>query len=234
MPTSAVAATVTTNGLPVAFGSIFGSQFLPNVTATAQAVHRPRDIALAVDLSGSMRMGTCLGFDFYTTTRTTNNPDPLVPTFGHYSSASAALQGPTTNRTSASSSYTISPSNTTAAELVVLLDLREQLLPERRLRDAPDPRLRFVHQHRRRRDLDRPHDRDAPVAPRLLRLRAGGRRAPVQVGSTTTYATNVKDVLGSARMNILWELDGYAAYERRAGHLGARRRPHGLDPGGLQ
>ena len=66
---------VTTSNLPVAFGSIFGIQLLPNVSAKAQAVHRPRDIALAMDLSGSMRFGTCLGFDSWTirgprTTRT--------------------------------------------------------------------------------------------------------------------------------------------------------------------
>ena len=60
-------------------------------------------------------MGTCLGFDFTTTSRTTNNPDTLVPTFGHYSSSSAGLTGPTTNQTSSYDNYTISPSNTTAA-----------------------------------------------------------------------------------------------------------------------
>ena len=31
-------------------------------------------------------------------------------------------------------------------------------------------------------------------------------------GSTTTYATDVKDVLGSSTTNIIWELDGYSAY----------------------
>ena len=67
-------ATVTSNSLPGAFSKILKAQFLPNVSATAQAVHRPRDIALVMDLSGSMRLGTCLGFDFYTTSRTSNNP----------------------------------------------------------------------------------------------------------------------------------------------------------------
>ena len=62
-----------------------------------------------------MRMGTCLGFDFYPSSRTTNNPDTLIPTFGHYSSSNAGLQGPSTNQTSSSDSYTISPSNTTAS-----------------------------------------------------------------------------------------------------------------------
>ena len=62
--------------LPGAFSKIFGRRnSCPNVSATAQAVHRPRDIALVMDLSGSMRMGTCLGFDFIPTSRTTNNPD---------------------------------------------------------------------------------------------------------------------------------------------------------------
>ena len=65
MPTTAVTATVTSNSLPGGFSKIFGSQFLPNVSATAQAVHRPRDIALVMDLSGSMRYRHLLGFDFY-------------------------------------------------------------------------------------------------------------------------------------------------------------------------
>ncbi|MFI5461011.1 MAG: pilus assembly protein TadG-related protein, partial [Isosphaerales bacterium] len=113
-PTTAISATITSNSLPAAFSSILKTQLLPKVSATAQAVHRPRDIALVMDLSGSMRFGTCLGFDFYTTSRTSNNPDTLIPTFGHYSSSSAAMQGPSTNQTSSADNYTISPSNTTA------------------------------------------------------------------------------------------------------------------------
>src|ERR1017187_6737567 len=114
-PETAVTATITSNSLPGAFSSMLKTQLLPPVSATAQAVHRPRDIALVMDLSGSMRMGTCLGFDFYTASRTSNNPDTLIPTFGHYSSSSAGMQGPSTNQTSSDDNYTISPSNTTAA-----------------------------------------------------------------------------------------------------------------------
>ena len=113
--TTAVSATVTASTISPAFGQLLGATVLPSVTGTAQAVHRPRDIALVMDLSGSMRMGTCLGFDFYPTTRSTNNPDSLVPTYGQYSSSSAVMQGTSSNRTSGSGSYTISPSNTTAA-----------------------------------------------------------------------------------------------------------------------
>src|SRR5579863_3229145 len=115
VPTTAVTSSVTSNNNPGAFSKIFGSTFLPNVTATAQAVHRPRDIGLVMDLSGSMRFGTCLGFDFYTNSRVTNNPDSNYPTFGAYSSGSATMQGSTSNRTSGDDNYTISPTNTTAS-----------------------------------------------------------------------------------------------------------------------
>ena len=81
MPWTAVAATVTANSLPGAFSNVLGSQLLPSLSNTAQAVHRPRDIALVMDLSASMRFGTLLGFDFSTPARTSNNPDTNVPTF---------------------------------------------------------------------------------------------------------------------------------------------------------
>ena len=58
-PTTAVSATVTSADRSRRRSpSSWGSHLLPSVTATAQAVHRPRDIALVMDLSGSMRMGT--------------------------------------------------------------------------------------------------------------------------------------------------------------------------------
>ena len=40
----------------------------------------------------------------------------------------------------------------------------------------------------------------------------GGDVPLFKLGSTTTYATDVKDVLNSSTTNILWELDGYSAY----------------------
>ena len=101
VPATAVAATVTSNGFKGAFSNFMGGQFLANVSSTAQAVHRPRDIAVVLDLSGSMRMGTCLGLRVvYQLAHARNNPDSLIPTFGQYSSSNAKLQGPTTNRTS--------------------------------------------------------------------------------------------------------------------------------------
>jgi hypothetical protein len=68
-----------------------------------------------MDLSTSMRFGTLLGTDFYTSSRVTNNPDTNVPAFGQYSDSGVKSQivGPTTNTTSNSGSYRLTPSNTT-------------------------------------------------------------------------------------------------------------------------
>src|SRR5262249_41952645 len=71
------------------------------------------DVALVMDLSSSMRYGTMLGFDITNNTRTTNNPDTVVPKFGHYSSSSAVLTYSGATRTSSYDSYSITPSNTT-------------------------------------------------------------------------------------------------------------------------
>ena len=118
-----------------------GSSLLPNVTATAQAAHRPRDIGLVMDLSGSMRYGTMLGFDITTSSRTTNNPDTDVPTFGAYSSTSADLVGGSTNQTSSYESYTISPSNTTAANTSYSLTYINDFYQNAAYASTADPRV---------------------------------------------------------------------------------------------
>lgn len=62
----------------------------PLVQATSIAAHRPRDVAVILDFSGSMRFASLLGQP-YSGARTTNNPDTVVPSFGHYSSSNANL-----------------------------------------------------------------------------------------------------------------------------------------------
>jgi Flp pilus assembly protein TadG len=211
-PCTAVAATLTATNSPSAFSTIFGYQFLPGITVVAQAVHRPRDIALVMDLSGSMRMGTCLGFDFYTASRTTNNPDPLVPTFGHYSSANAGLVGPTSNRTSSVDNYTISPSNTTVPNSSYTLTYINAFY-----QSGPYASTLI-------RAFDSYTSTDGgvtwaaptsgqPQLPPATYANVPGGDAPLFVqSSTTSYATDVKDVLGTTTTSILWELDGYSAY----------------------
>src|SRR5262249_20835720 len=56
-----------------------------NTAATATAVHRPRDIAIIMDLSGSMSFDSLLGAPYSGTRSQSSNPDNIYPMFGHYS-----------------------------------------------------------------------------------------------------------------------------------------------------
>ncbi len=62
-----------------------------NISVDATAIHRPRDIAIIMDYSGSMRYASLLSTPT-SGNRTTNNPDTIYPQFGHWSSSSAALR----------------------------------------------------------------------------------------------------------------------------------------------
>jgi Flp pilus assembly protein TadG len=210
-PTTAATATVTTTSLPGAFSTVFGSSLLPNVTATSQAVHRPRDIAMVADLSGSMRMGTCLGYDFYTSSRTTNNPDTAVPTFGHYSGAGSSLTGTSTGRTSAYDNYTISPSNSTAGNSSYTLTYVNNFYQNAAYAST------LVRAFDSYTSTDGGTTWSAgtgtPTLPPSSYTSVPGGDVPLfKSGSTTTYATDVSDVLNGSSVNYLWELDGYSAY----------------------
>jgi len=63
-----------------------------NVSATSTAAHRPVDVAIIIDFSGSMRLGSLLGAPVDNATgivpRTQSmNPETVVPTWGQYASA---------------------------------------------------------------------------------------------------------------------------------------------------
>lgn len=71
---------------PTYFAKVMGINSLNN-GATAIAVHRPRDIAIVLDFSGSMGDGSILNHPDSTngTIESLRNPDPNYPQFGHYS-----------------------------------------------------------------------------------------------------------------------------------------------------
>jgi hypothetical protein len=217
VPLTAVSATVTSNNLSSAFSSVYGAQFLPAISTTATAVHRPRDIALVMDLSGSMRMGTCLGYDFYTSTRTCNNPDTVYPKFGAYSSGSAGMQGPTSAQTSAYDNYTISPSNTTAPNSSYTLTYVNNFYQNAAY---ATPLVRAFDSYTSNdggSTWTAPTSGAQPLLPPSSYTTTPGGDVPLfKRASTTTYATNVNDVLGTigspGTYNPLWELDGYSAY----------------------
>ena len=239
VPTTAVTATVTSNSLPGAFSKIFGSAFLPNVSATAQAVHRPRDIGLVMDLSGSMRFGTCLGFDFWSSARTTNNPDTVVPTFGHYSAGNAAtyLQGPSTNSTSAVDSYTISPSNTTVSNSSYTRTYINNFYQNAAYAGT------LVRAFDSYTSTDGGNTWTAPTSggpllpPASYTTVPGGDVPLFFSGSTTNYAQEVEDVVEwrLLRRNAAWELDGYSNYVNGSNTnfaSGLTSYPTGLTAGG--
>jgi Flp pilus assembly protein TadG len=103
-PYSTVRATVTATG-DYAFARVLGlTQF--NVIATSTAAHRPRDVIIIMDLSGSMRYQSLPGMFLsggVVTPSATNrprnvsmNPETVFPQFGHYSdTVAAALKGTT-------------------------------------------------------------------------------------------------------------------------------------------
>ncbi len=211
-PTTAITATITAGTFPAAFSSILGKQLVPSFSATAQAVHRPRDIALVMDLSGSMRMGTLLGFDFYQTARSTNNADSAVPAFSHYSSSSAGLQGPSSDRTSGADSYTIPTSNTTATTTAY----NQTYITNFFQNAAYASTLIRAFDSYTSADGGKtwsPPSSGTPQLPPASYSSVPGGDVPLFLnGSTTTYAKTVKDVLGSSTRSPAWELDGYSNY----------------------
>lgn len=89
-----VQATVTANvSSRMGFSKIFNLT-VPNLQAVATSAHRPRDICLILDYSGSMRFGSLLALPYSGSSRSSNNQDTIYPVFGHYSSSSANLLGP--------------------------------------------------------------------------------------------------------------------------------------------
>jgi hypothetical protein len=56
----------------------------------ATAAHRPRDVSIILDYSGSMRFGSLVRDDPFSGNPGVNNPDTNVPQFGHYAATSSA------------------------------------------------------------------------------------------------------------------------------------------------
>lgn len=112
---------------PTYFARIFGISTMPMI-ARATATHRPRDIALVLDFSGSMKFGCVSHYPPGTAGSTGTvigllNPDPRFPQFGHYqrydgrstNTPNGSNQHPfhTTTYYTASSGEIFSPNNQT-------------------------------------------------------------------------------------------------------------------------
>ena len=71
---------------PTYFMKVFGVNTMPS-GAVATAVYRPRDTAFVLDMTGSMAYASLFNYN-----GNSQNPDDLVPTFGHYISVQANIK----------------------------------------------------------------------------------------------------------------------------------------------
>jgi Flp pilus assembly protein TadG len=103
-PYSAVRSTIT-GSANLSFARVFGLSSR-SVQATAVAVHRPRDVFIIMDLSGSMRFQSLLGSPHSGARANAMNPDPDYPKFGHYSdTTNSRLYGNTSIATGSGEYY---------------------------------------------------------------------------------------------------------------------------------
>ncbi len=172
------------------FANVFGVSGY-NTSAVATAVHRPRDVALVADFSGSMRFDSLLGGPHGGTRTLSMNPESAYPLFGHYSSTASANLGFTTTY-QVPSGEIIGQTNTVTTTT-----------------DGPPVANDFYG------DASAYGTSTAAftAAPDSYATAPGGTNYLKITNNTgATYATNVQDVVGSTSRNAAWELDGYMAF----------------------
>jgi len=180
---SLVNAEVTSNMTSqMAFAKIF-SAGPTTMRAKATAVHRPRDVAVVLDYSGSMRYGSTMGLPFASGSRTSsNNPDTVVPVFGHYSSNAAAMVA--TSFTPLYGEGNISAQTSDGRDAVVE-DFYSDAGGTAAFTPAPN------------------NYATAPGGDNYLKINSN---------NGLTYAQTVEGITGSTTRNNTFETQGYAAY----------------------
>lgn len=78
-----------------------------SATATATAVHRPRDLAIILDYSGSMRFNSIPAYPIFNSISGSMNPDQNIPRFGPWSAITSVMQRTTQFGDSAPNNHTI-------------------------------------------------------------------------------------------------------------------------------
>ena len=187
-----------------AFAQVFGLSAF-NVSATATAAHRPRDIAIILDYSGSMRFASLLGAPPFGTRDISgngnpeapgsNNPDAVYPLFGAYSAqATAGLQN-TTDLAIGGHQYAVANVTTTTA------DGRPPVVSDFMQDTAGTPAFSPV-----------PADGNQNYALNL----PGDKYLYVNGQSSGNYAQTVADLTGGTGSNNKFEKRGYQTYTGHA------------------
>jgi len=83
-----------------------------SASATSTAVHRPRDISIILDFSGSMRFNSIPAYPTSSSTITGSmNPDQRIPRFGPWSAITSSMQRTTQYNDSAPNNHTMATSD---------------------------------------------------------------------------------------------------------------------------
>jgi hypothetical protein len=171
-----------------AFAQVLGMAST-NVTATATAAHRPRDVSIILDFSGSMNnesdiwnAETYLGSNNHTP----NNLDPVFPKFGHYSNISSAQLQCT------SSDPQVGKCDITQGALGVAAMVNDYY---QSARGATSHTAAFT-----------------PADPNYANIPGGDNYLYTNKNTTATYATNVKDVTNGTTRDANFETKGYKNY----------------------
>jgi Flp pilus assembly protein TadG len=78
-----------------------------SATASATSVHRPRDLAIILDYSGSMRFNSIPSYPLSGSISGSMNPDPNIPRFGPWSTITSVMQRTSQYSDSAPNNHTI-------------------------------------------------------------------------------------------------------------------------------
>ncbi|MGE3804065.1 MAG: pilus assembly protein TadG-related protein [Gemmataceae bacterium] len=175
-----------------AFGKVLGMNFF-NVHTSAVGAHRPRDVAVILDHSGSMRFDSLLGIP-YTGNRTmSNNSEDVFPRFGAYSDIpAAALQNTNSYTTMGSQVYG-------SANITVTTDSGEALVGD------------FYSHPRGGAATKAFAPPDVTLPPDTYENTPGGDNCPFQHNSTTNYAQTIQQIIESSA-NAGTSADGWKGY----------------------
>jgi Flp pilus assembly protein TadG len=187
-PWTLVNVSITSNNNATSFGTVLGMNSF-NTGATATAVHRPRDVAIIVDFSGSMRFDSMLGAPHGGYRQQSMNPDPVIPLFGHYSaSSSAALSFSTTYQVP--SGEIIGPCNDTSSTTsgtALINDFYQDTTPL----GTTTPAFTSAG--------------SGDVVGRV----SGDKYLMTNFNKTTTYAQTVSDILNTTTKDNAFQTNGY-------------------------
>ena len=187
------------------FGRVFNVSSY-STSATATAAHRPRDVCMIQDFSGSMRFASLMGIPYFGTrdngssgnTSGSNNPESVYPTFGHYSATTTAGLQFTTATEINSNQY--SPANITESDAAddnlpaIVLDFYQ---------NAPytTPNVPAFN------NTVNSSGPNPPADSTLDSTNLAGGDKPLHISNTSTngFATDVKDITGGTSKNSLFE-----------------------------